>query len=389
MTGRLIRTLILFARDHWKGGIFFGLCAPSFFRLADSLRERIALAPASRRGPAALERATRLRLEAFVASPDSRSMRRSDTGRFEAMARSLCQTLFATVALHTWYPGPGSVVSHPKASSQRVPAAVIPGGARFVPRTTTFRSADGLDLDAWWVPREGSSGAAILAHGRGDSKSSAYVVETASIYLGAGFSVLMIDLRKHSWSEGRFSTAGYQEARDVTGALSWLAKRGFDPGTVVLHGWSTGAAAVVRAAPGTGVGAVVEEGGHADLPLLLGSLVPGENGPSILLSHVASLTARLLGVEFDPFEVRPRREAARLYEEGVPLLIIHSLEDRVVPAEHGRMLAAAHPGAALWEVEGYGHTAAYAHPEYAGRLVSFLRGALDLRRDHDRDATSG
>lgn len=31
----------LFARDHWKGGIFIGLWGPPFFRLADLLRERI------------------------------------------------------------------------------------------------------------------------------------------------------------------------------------------------------------------------------------------------------------------------------------------------------------------------------------------------------------
>lgn len=31
----------LFARDHWKGGIFVSLWAPPFFRLADLLRERI------------------------------------------------------------------------------------------------------------------------------------------------------------------------------------------------------------------------------------------------------------------------------------------------------------------------------------------------------------
>ena len=31
----------LFQRDHWKGGIFIGLWAPPFFRLADLLRKRI------------------------------------------------------------------------------------------------------------------------------------------------------------------------------------------------------------------------------------------------------------------------------------------------------------------------------------------------------------
>jgi hypothetical protein len=45
MIGGLICTFAisagLFARDHWKGGIFVGLWAPPFFRLAELLRERI------------------------------------------------------------------------------------------------------------------------------------------------------------------------------------------------------------------------------------------------------------------------------------------------------------------------------------------------------------
>ena len=258
----------------------------------------------------------------------------------------------------------------------------VPPETEFEYRETTFPSTDGLSLDAWWVPEAGSSRAAVLVHGRGDSKSSAYVLQTAPVYIRAGFNVLMIDLRGGTCSKRRFGTAGYQESRDVLGALRWLEERGFDTKEVVLHGWSTGAAAVVRAAPRTGVAAVVAEGGHADLPLLLGSLIPGKRGPSIPLSYTALLAARLLGVEFDPFDLRPRQDAARLHEEGVPLLIIHSRDDGVVPFEHARLLAEAHPSAVLWGIEGYAHTAAYSHPEYRQRLSGFLpeatcRGSQD------------
>jgi uncharacterized protein len=248
-------------------------------------------------------------------------------------------------------------------ASLRAPAERVRADTGLEFREVTVRSTDGLALGAWWVPAVGSSRVAVLVHGRGDTKASAYVVATASVYARAGFNVLMIDLRGWKWPERRFSTAGYQEARDVLGAISWLEERGYQAERVVLHGWSTGAAAVVRAAPGTGVAAVVEEGGHADLPLLLGSLVPGKDGPSTFLSYIAFVAARLLCVEFDPFELRPRRDAAQLHEEGVPLFIVHSRDDRVVPVEHARLLAAAHPAAVLWEIEDRGHTAAYTHPE--------------------------
>jgi fermentation-respiration switch protein FrsA (DUF1100 family) len=246
-------------------------------------------------------------------------------------------------------------------------------------REVRFRSTDGLALTAWWVPQKGSSRVAILAHGRSGNKSSTYVVETASIYARAGFNVLALDLRSRGGSEGRYLTAGYQEVRDVGGALWWLAERGFDAGEVVLHGWSTGAVTVVRAAPGTGVAAVIEEGAYADLPLLLGGMLPGNHERSDSLSRLALLVARLLGVDFDPWALQPRKDAARLSEEGAPLLIIHSRDDAVIPFGHAELLAAAHPGATFWKIEGYEHTAACSHPEYPERLLTFLDEAVGTR----------
>jgi alpha-beta hydrolase superfamily lysophospholipase len=136
------------------------------------------------------------------------------------------------------------------------------------------RSSDGLRLSAWWVEGVDSSRAALLVHGWGADKSSRHVLETAAVYEEAGFDVLMIDPRGHGGSEGDRVTLGYREVRDVQGALSWLEKRGFDPERVVLHGWSMGGVAVIQAAPGAGVAAVVEESACADLPSLLRERLP-------------------------------------------------------------------------------------------------------------------
>lgn len=37
---------------------------------------------------------------------------------------------------------------------------------------------------------------------------------------------------------------GADWTRDVLGALAWLEEEGFEPGEVVLHGWSMGGATV-------------------------------------------------------------------------------------------------------------------------------------------------
>ena len=239
-------------------------------------------------------------------------------------------------------------------------------------RSVTIRSMDGLDLSAWWIPVVGSPRTVVLVHAWGENKRHPYVSATARFYNQAGFNVLALDLRGQGDSEGHRPTAGYQEVRDVRGALRWLEGRGIKPEDTVLHGWSTGAATVIRAAPGTGVGAVVEEAGYADLPLLLCNMIPGGYGPPNLLAHMAFQVSKLFDVDFDPWALRPEKDAARLHEEGVAMFIIHSPDDRVVPFEHARLLAAANPDAAFWKVEDSRHIAAYTHPDYRKLLLGFL-----------------
>ena len=234
-----------------------------------------------------------------------------------------------------------------------------------------FRSTDGIPLKAWWIGKGGFSRAALLVHGFDGDKSDPQVVETARVYHRAGFNVLMLDLRGCGESEGERVTLGYREVRDVRAALSWLEGRSFDPGRVVLHGWSMGGATVVRAAPGTGVAAVVEEAGYADLPPLLRERLPEASGLPVFFNPGIFLMGRVfLGI--DPWVMRPKEQAHRLAEEGVPFMIIHSRDDYVIPFEHAESFAAAYPGAVFWEIEGYEHVAAYTHPEYREKLLSFL-----------------
>lgn len=62
---------------------------------------------------------------------------------------------------------------------------------------------------------------------------------------------------------------------------------------------------------------------------------------------------------FDPWAVKPGDDAAKLAEEGLPLLIIHSRDDEVVPFEHAEMFAASYSEAEFWKIEDYGHVEAY------------------------------
>jgi pimeloyl-ACP methyl ester carboxylesterase len=241
-------------------------------------------------------------------------------------------------------------------------------------REVAVGSEDGLRLSGWWVPGREAERAAVLVHGWGGNKSEEHVLKTARIYGEAGYAVLLMDLRGHGESEGERRTLGYQEVRDVRGALRWLEGRGFEADEVVLHGWSMGAATVVRAAPGTGVVAVVEEAGYADLPLLLRTQLPEASGLPRFFNGGSFLIAKLF-LDFDPWAVRPKDDAARLAVEGTPLYVVHSTADETVPFEHASLFREAYPNAEYWELGGVEHVAAFEEEGYEERLLRFLEGA--------------
>ncbi len=242
----------------------------------------------------------------------------------------------------------------------------------------TMRSTDGIPLSAWWAPAGDSDRAAVLVHGWGGDKADEHLLKTAPVYNRAGYGVLLLELRAHGGSGGRRRTLGYREVRDVRGALAWLAGRGYKSQNIVLHGWSMGGATVVRAAPGTGVAAVVEEAGYADLTRLLEGAIPRIAGvPSLFVPGI--LLVGRLWPDFDPWAVKPQREAAELAKEGIPLFVIHSTGDGVIPHEHAEMFAVAYPDAETWTLESYAHVQAFTHPEYEERLRGFLDS---LRHPH-------
>ena len=277
----------------------------------------------------------------------------------------------ALAVLALGYLGVGLFVAARLSAPSHQPQELTPTDVGLDYREVKIQSTDGLELAGWWVPGSDPSRAVVLVSGIEGDKSDRHIVKTASVYAGAGYGVLMLDLRAQGDSEGERATLGYKEVRDVRGALYWLNERGFAPGEVVLHGFSLGGATVLRAAPESGLAGVVEESAYSDLPLILRQQLPNASGlPPFFTPGIFLMGKLFLGI--DSWAVRPEEDARRLCEEGVRLLIIHSKDDEAVPFEHAERIRKACPEAAFWKIEGYRHVGAYAHPRYRERLLNFL-----------------
>jgi pimeloyl-ACP methyl ester carboxylesterase len=145
----------------------------------------------------------------------------------------------------------------------------VPADAGLPYEDVEFPARDGLRLSGWFIPAADTPGpAVILVHGwpwnrlgsAADSLlanlSGALPVDflrLAHALHGAGFHVLMFDLRNHGQSaEGGAVTFGLQEANDLLGALEYLAGRAeVSAAQIGVAGFSMGANTVLYALPHT------------------------------------------------------------------------------------------------------------------------------------------
>lgn len=127
-------------------------------------------------------------------------------------------------------------------SQLRSPIMTTPAAAGLEFEDVTFPSEDGVPLEAWFIPREGSDKLIIVNHPKGFSRSGipAHLEPWASMFAptgndfnvdfipdykilhDAGYNVLTYDLRNfgHSGSgNGGIGTSGNFESRDVIGSL--------------------------------------------------------------------------------------------------------------------------------------------------------------------------
>jgi alpha-beta hydrolase superfamily lysophospholipase len=245
------------------------------------------------------------------------------------------------------------------------------------------QTGESLRLAAWWVPHPDVDGrCAVLIHGYADAKVGA--VAWAPTWHALGYHLLILDLRAHGESGGKFCTGGYFERHDVNAVLNLLrAERPAETRQLVLFGVSMGAAVAVAAAAERArsglddLDALVLESPFADFAGAALAHMDRLGLPGSPFAPAAVALAQRLGGA-DCSAVRP---AKLLAEVTCPVLIIRAEDDAYLPPADVQTLDAAihsRPAgsgpAEWWHVEGTEHLMALAaDPEkYRRRLGEFL-----------------
>ena len=213
-------------------------------------------------------------------------------------------------------------------------AAPVPAAASVLPgaEDVRLRTADGLDLGAWFVRPPGRtppSAAVLVANGNGGNRAGR--APLAAKLADAGFAVLVFDYRGYGGNPGDPSEAGL--ALDVRAAYGFLTGR-IPAERVIFYGESLGCAVVTELALDHPPAGLLLRSPFADLAAVGAEIYP-------------YLPVRLL--LRDRFPVK--EQAARL---RVPTVVVLGGRDSIVPPAQSREVAAA-AAARLVEIPGADH----------------------------------
>ena len=249
--------------------------------------------------------------------------------------------------------------------------AVVPANQLGVPHeNVTFETADGLELEGWYIPSR--NGAAVISFpGRNGSQRQARMLARH------GYGVLLFDRRGEGRSEGTPNSWGWGGEADVMAAIDYLQRRpDVEDDRIGGIGLSVGGEMMIEAAAETDeLKAVVSDGAGARS--YNEDKLHDEPGVSKVLGGLMSVTKTAsVAVFSNQSPPDSLKDLAARAEE--PLLLIAAPN-----SGHGEELnrdyaRAAGENATLWEIPEAHHVGGLqARPEeYERRVVGFFDEAL-------------
>ena len=214
-----------------------------------------------------------------------------------------------------------------------------------------FSASDGVKLNGWFIPAINSDTTLIFFHGNGGNIS--HRLGSISTFNRLGLNVFIFDYRGYGRSSGHPSEKGtYIDARAAYDYL--MHREDINADKILLYGESLGGAIAYELAAAVRVNAIITLGTFSSIMDMGKAIYP------------------FLPVRFI---VRTRYDTVSKVENiKIPKLIIHSVDDEIVPFEQGQKLfSRACEPKEFYEMQGGHVDAIFTYEnEFCERLTNFL-----------------
>ncbi len=176
-----------------------------------------------------------------------------------------------------------------------------------------FTTDDNVELNGWFISREGAVYTILFCHGNAGNLS--HRIEKLKFFHELGCNVFIFDYRGYGKSKGRPSEKGFY--RDAKAAYKFLLSSGVSSGQIIGYGESIGGAVIVDLASKETMRAMILDS---------------------TLTSIKDMIAR--AYPFVPYLVFSSRFASddKIKLISIPKLIVHSRNDEIIPYAIGKKL---------------------------------------------------
>ncbi|WP_288103732.1 alpha/beta fold hydrolase [Thermofilum sp.] len=270
-----------------------------------------------------------------------------------------------------------SSASKKLATPPRKTGSWSPGDLGFEYEKVEVKTADGLTLRGWLIPR-GSEKTVIVVHGYTSCKwDEWYMKPVINILARHDFNVVAFDMRAHGESDGEKTTLGYREVDDIGAIINYLKERGLASRLGIIGYSMGGAITLMSLARYEELKAGVADSPYIDIRASGKRWINRVGAPLryILLASyplIMRLTASRTGAS-------PEKLVMYQYAKSItkPLLIIGGQQDDLVAIDEVRKfyeeVKKVNSNVELWETTSKHVSAIQDYPrEYEERIVGFF-----------------
>ncbi|MBU1148533.1 alpha/beta fold hydrolase [Patescibacteria group bacterium] len=238
-----------------------------------------------------------------------------------------------------------------------------------------FLTKDNCQLRGWFISSKiKTDKVIIICHGYRSNKTDVF---ERTLGLREKFNLFYFDFRTHGKSQGRSTTFGWHEAKDLQAAIDYLkARPGIDGDNLGIYGFSMGGmTTLLNVVKTPEIKAVIAD----SVPATMESIIKVFHNYFFLKRPAVKLGRfwfnKCLRINIDEMAV-----ANKVSQITIPVLLIHSKDDPIVPCQDSQTIfdnLSCHKELWLTEKGKHGKIHEHFQQEYEQKILNFFNQKLN------------